>query len=114
MLANQSPASHSVRMGMRRSPAVTGEPAAGDQPIETVPPSWADSRERWLRERAYLNHHRYGLAKTAQNLYPAEWRVASTPLLARPEWLPLAPIPLDQVRLSWRPEIPPNGIDGTE
>jgi hypothetical protein len=34
--------------------------------------------------------------------------------LARPEWLPAAPIPLDQVGLTWRAGSPDRGINGTE
>ena len=37
----------------------------------------------------------------AQDLYPLSWRVAGTSLLARPEWRPARPVPLEQVTLSW-------------
>jgi hypothetical protein len=73
-----------------------------------------DSQERWLRERAYLNLHRYELTRAAQDLYPPSWPVAGTPLLARPGWLPTTPIPLDQVTLSWRSGSHRRGVDGTE
>ena len=54
----------------------------------------------WLRVRRYLNEHRHELTQAAQALYPSHQRVAGTPLLARPGWLPDAPVPLDQVMLT--------------
>ena len=61
------------------------------------------TQQQWLRERSYLNAHRHELAQLTQVLYPASWRVAGTPLLARPEWLPATPVPLAAVTLSWQP-----------
>jgi len=72
-----------------------------------------DSQEHWLRARGVLNAGRHELARSAQDLYPAACRVAGTPLIARPEWLAETPVPLDQVTLSWRPDAPGRGIDGT-
>ena len=63
-------------------------------------------QERWLAERRFLNANRHDLARTAQDLYPRSLRVAETPMLARPEWIPAAPVPLDRVTLSWRPGAP--------
>ena len=63
----------------------------------------ARSQQRWLREREYLNAHRHDLTRVVQDLYPAPRRVAGTQLLARPEWLPARPVPLEQVTLTWRP-----------
>lgn len=71
------------------------------------------SQQRWLSERDYLNAHRYGLTTVAQDLYPASWRVAGTPLMCRPEWLPAEPVPLDAVTLSWRPGRHSTVIDTT-
>jgi len=71
------------------------------------------SQQQWLRVRAFLNRRRHELSRAAQDLYPRSWRVAGTPLLARPEWLPATPVPLDRVALSWRPGWPARGIDGT-
>jgi hypothetical protein len=71
------------------------------------------SQTRWLRTRFYLNAHRHELALAAQDLYPAAWRVAGTPLLAGPGWLPGAPVPLDRVTLTWRPGRHRKGTDGT-
>ena len=62
----------------------------------------AGSRAEWLRVRRYLNEHRRELTQAAQTMYPEEWRVVGTPLLARPEWVPGEPVPLDQVVLDLR------------
>jgi len=61
------------------------------------------SQEQWRRVRGFLNARRHDLARSVQHRYPPSWRVAGTPMLARPEWIPAAPVPLDQVTLSWRP-----------
>jgi hypothetical protein len=61
------------------------------------------SQEQWRRVRGFLNARRHDLARSVQHRYPPSWRVAGTPMLARPEWVPAAPVPLDQVTLSWRP-----------
>jgi hypothetical protein len=72
------------------------------------------SQQQWLRVRDFLNAHRCDLARAAKDLYPPEWRVAGTPLLARPEWLPGAPVALEEVTLSWSPGRLPRQIEGTE
>jgi hypothetical protein len=71
------------------------------------------SQQQWLGVRGFLNRHRHELSRAAQELYPRARRVAGTPLLARAEWLPAAPVPLDQVRLSWQSGWPARGVDGT-
>ena len=65
------------------------------------------SELEWLRINAYLQEHRHELALRAANGYPADARVAGTPLLAAPSWLPSQPVPLERVRLSFEPEAPP-------
>jgi hypothetical protein len=85
-------------------PAATA-PAGRDGPAglsEQEAP--ARSQQRWRRERQYLNAHRHDLSQLAQDLYPPSRRIAGTHLLARPEWLPARPVPLEQVRLSWHPD----------
>jgi hypothetical protein len=59
----------------------------------------------WLRVNAYLQRNRYELAIRAAGDYPAG-RVAGTPLLAAPAWRLPAPIPLDRIRLEFRPRAP--------
>jgi hypothetical protein len=74
-----------------------------------------DSQERWRRERHFLNARRYELSRAvAQRLYPPSWRVTGTSLLARREWIPATPVPLDQVTLVRRADEPGRPVlDGT-
>jgi hypothetical protein len=53
----------------------------------------------WLRVRSYLQEHRYDLAVDAAGDYPAGRRVAGTPLLAAPGWVPAEPIALRDISL---------------
>jgi hypothetical protein len=57
------------------------------------------SELRWLRVHDYLQRNRHELAVRAAEEYPAGSRVAGTPLLAAPEWVPAAPVPLESIRL---------------
>jgi hypothetical protein len=57
------------------------------------------SERDWLTVRSYLTEHRYELAVDAAEDYPPDRRVAGTPLLAAPGWLPPVPIPLQDIGL---------------
>ena len=57
----------------------------------------------WLRVRFYLQEHRYDLAVDAAGDYPADRRIAGTPLLAAPGWQPAEPIPLREISLELTP-----------
>jgi hypothetical protein len=86
---------------------MTDQPAAG-QPTaaQAARPTAAEiehSQQRWRYERRYLNQHRHELTQALAHLYPAEWQVAGTQCLARPEWCPADPVPLEDVPLTWRP-----------
>jgi hypothetical protein len=78
------------------------------------------SQQRWRDERDYLNQHRHELTVALDHLYPADWRVAGTRLMARPQWQPARPVPLAGVTIDWRPDEPgpvidpvqPDGSDG--
>jgi hypothetical protein len=67
----------------------------------TPPPAGAltASQRDWLRVRSYLQEHRHELAVDAAGDYPADRRVAGTPLLAAPGWQPAEPVPLQQIGL---------------
>ncbi len=65
------------------------------------------SEEQWLRVSAYLRRNRHELAVQAAGEYTAGLRLAGTPLLAAPAWRPAAPVPLDRIRLEFRPDAPP-------
>jgi hypothetical protein len=61
------------------------------------------SQRDWLRVRSYLSEHRHGLALDAAGDYPADRRIAGTPLLAAPGWQPAEPVPLHEVGLELTP-----------
>jgi hypothetical protein len=63
-----------------------------------------EAQQEWLRVNAYLRANRHALAVRAAGEYPAEARLAGTPLLAAPSWRPAAPVPLADVRLEFRPK----------
>jgi hypothetical protein len=65
------------------------------------------SEEQWLRLTSALNHDRHGMAVRAAAGYPPGLRLAGTPLLAPPAWRLPAPVPLDSVRLEFRPDPAP-------
>jgi hypothetical protein len=60
-----------------------------------------DSQAEWLRVRSYLQEHRHALAVDVAGAYPAERRMAGTPLLATPEWQPAEPVPLHDIELDF-------------
>jgi hypothetical protein len=64
------------------------------------------SEQLWLNVADSLNRDRYDLAVRAAAGYPPELRVAGTPLLAPSAWRLPAPVPLDDLRLEFRPEEP--------
>ena len=66
----------------------------------------SESEQQWLRVHAYLNRNRHDLAVRAAAGYPAENRVAGTPLLAPSAWRPRFPVPLGDVRLEFREQAP--------
>lgn len=60
----------------------------------------------WARVRAHLRAHRYDLAVAAADEFPDVPKVAGTPLLTAPAWVPPAPIPLSTVDITMA-EAPP-------
>jgi hypothetical protein len=66
--------------------------------VMTARPLTASERD-WLTIRSYLTEHRYELGVDAAEDYPPDRRVAGTPLLAAPGWLPPVPIPLQDIAL---------------
>ncbi len=61
------------------------------------------SEREWLRVRSYLREHRYELAVDAAAAYPADARVAGTPLLADDAWILATPVPLREVSVVLKP-----------
>jgi len=64
------------------------------------------SEAEWLRINAYCQRERHVLAVRAAAGYPPGLRLAGTPLFAPPAWRRPAPVPLDGVRLEFRPDAP--------
>ncbi|ONH56922.1 transcriptional regulator [Frankia sp. CcI49] len=62
----------------------------------------AGERE-WARVRGELRRRRFELALTAAQEYPAASRVAGTPLLAAPRWIPPRPLHLADVAIDLDP-----------
>ena len=60
------------------------------------------SEREWLTVRSYLTEHRYDLAVAAAADYPPDRRMAGTPLLTAPAWVPPAPVPLQDISLELR------------
>ncbi|SDK82047.1 hypothetical protein SAMN04488074_107222 [Lentzea albidocapillata subsp. violacea] len=65
----------------------------------------------WLEVRAHLLEHRHALALAAASEYPDVPRVAGTPLLTSPDWMPAGPIPLADLSLELKasaalPDVP--------
>jgi hypothetical protein len=58
------------------------------------------SEREWLRVRQYLRTARHELGIAAADGYPSAARVAGTPLLAAPAWIPPAPVPLERIGLT--------------
>lgn len=72
------------------------------------------SERDWLEVREYLQGHRHELGRAAAEEYPDIPKVHDTPLLTRPSWLPVNPVPLDAVDLEFTPDAPFTGLTGTE
>jgi hypothetical protein len=62
------------------------------------------SELEWLRVREHLRAGRHELGISAADGYPSAARVAGTPLLTAPGWMPATPLPLADIALSLSPE----------
>lgn len=70
--------------------------------------------EQWLEVRAHLGEHRHALATKAAAEYPNTAKVANTPLLTTPRWIPAAPVPLSDITLAFEHNGEFRGVCGTE
>ena len=77
-------------------------------------PEIAASRLRWRNERRWLNQHRAQLAELALQLYPAEYRLPCTAMIANPSWLPTEPVELGSLALRLDEEPQTVVVDGSE
>jgi hypothetical protein len=63
--------------------------------------------DEWLRVRAHLRAGRHRLAVEAARRYPDIPKLAGTPLLTRPDWVPPDPVPLDSLAIAFADPPPP-------
>jgi hypothetical protein len=75
-------------------------------------PDGADPGDGWRRIRRSVDTSRAELTALAARLHGDLPRVAGTGLLARPEWLPAAPVDLGRIRLAWQPGAEPAAVTG--
>jgi hypothetical protein len=66
----------------------------------------AESAQRWRDVRAVLTANRHELGRVAATLYPGLPRAGSADLLCREEWLPPAPLGLDDLPVTWDGRAP--------
>jgi transcriptional regulator with XRE-family HTH domain len=70
--------------------------------------------DAWRKVRLTLNHRRLQLTMAAVSLYDGVPRIAGTPLLASPAWMPAEPMDIGALKLTWTEESVPCAITGGE
>jgi transcriptional regulator with XRE-family HTH domain len=70
--------------------------------------------DAWRKVRMALNHRRPQLTKVAVSLYGGVQRIAGTPLITSPGWMPAEPIELGALKLTWTDESFPCAVTGGE
>jgi hypothetical protein len=76
-----------------------------------VPEPLTDSQLHWLRVREHLIRNRHALAVRAFEEFESAAGV-DAPLLVRPEWLPVEPVPMADVHLDHQPDARFDGVLG--
>lgn len=76
-------------------------------------PRVARSQDEWRRTRRALNANRARLAAEASQLYPPEFRIVDTGLIAHPSWLPDQPVDLADITLDYQANVADPELDGT-
>src|SRR6201986_4341746 len=94
-----------MRSASRGQVPGTREPIRKDSMTERTP-----SEQLWLQVTGSLTRDRYALAVGAADGFPPGLRLAGTPLLAPPAWRVPAPVPLESIRLDFRPDTPPPDV----
>jgi len=80
---------------------------------EESEPRVKQSQHEWLSVRKAVHRNHTRLAQTAAQLYPEEFRVGSTGILARPGWMLPVPIDLADITLRFDATAAPPKLDGT-
>ena len=70
--------------------------------------------DAWRKVRMALNHRRPQLTKAAVSLHGGVERIAGTPLITSPGWMPAEPTDLGALKLAWTDESVPRAITGGE
>jgi transcriptional regulator with XRE-family HTH domain len=70
--------------------------------------------EAWRNVRIALNHRRPHLTKAAVSLYDGVDRIAGTPLISSPGWMPAEPMDLGGLKLTWADDSPAPAVTGVE
>src|SRR5690606_33342072 len=86
----------------------------GPGTVDVLDPRVERSRREWRATRQALNANRHALAQVAAGLYPERVRLGSTGLLARPDWLPDAPVEVSAIVLEHDPTAPEPVLTGVE
>lgn len=76
-------------------------------------PRVIESQQQWFHVRRRLTSRHHALARAAAQLYPAEFRVESTGMLARPDWRRSPLIKLGDIELAFDQSAKPPLVDGT-
>jgi transcriptional regulator with XRE-family HTH domain len=77
-------------------------------------PEVVASQLAWRQERRWMNRHRSDLSQLAAGLYPADWDVPRSGLIAKPNWRLDRPLDLDSLGLHLDERPQRILIDGTE
>lgn len=68
----------------------------------------------WLQVRGHLRANRHRLAVEAAGRYPDVPKLAGTPLLTRPEWVPAQPVPLVDIAISLATDSPGHDLPASD
>lgn len=113
---DRAAAARSPQIGALLNSDTTAKPVLAGAPSPPSPEvAVAVSQERWRAVRRYLAERgRAVLAHDVMRLYDPSRRVAGTPHMTPPGWLPDRPTPLENVTLVWQPLSPRPVITGRD
>jgi transcriptional regulator with XRE-family HTH domain len=94
-------------LGLASDAQRPGAPPARD-------PEVVASQLAWRQERRWMNRNRSDLAQLAAGLYPSDWHVPRSGLIAEPRWRLDQPLDLDDLSLHLDEKPRQLLIDGTE
>jgi transcriptional regulator with XRE-family HTH domain len=94
-------------------------PEPGETPLavergRTLARDVREDVDAWRMVRRTLNHQRPQLTKVAASLYDGAMKIAGTPLVASPGWMPAEPTDIGALKLVWAEESVPCAVTGGE